>query len=350
MPFLESGAEDLLRELLPTGRLELASDASVIERTSQLIVVVGTPVDEFLGPSMTIFERTVDQIAPHLRDDSLVVLRSTVYPGTTAYVRQHLAARGCKVDVAFCPERIAEGHALDELNSLPQIVGADDERAGDRAERLFRTLVPKVVRTSTKEAELAKLFTNTWRYMKFAVANQFLMISDQAGVDYTNVLRAIREDYPRASDLPGPGFAAGPCLFKDAMQLAAFTSDHFPMGQAAMQINEGLPAYIVAALERRYGGLQGKTVGILGMAFKSESDDTRASLSYKLRKLLSWAGARVVCTDPYVVDDRLTTLECVLEESDVLVLGAPHKAYRNLTVGGKDVVDVWGAMGAGIRL
>ena len=86
------------------------------------------------------------------------------------------------------------------------------------------------------------------------------------------------------------------------------------------------------------------------MAFKAESDDTRASLSYKLRKLLSWAGARVVATDPYVVDDRLTTLECVLEESDVLVLSAPHAAYQNLAVGGKDVVDVWGAMGHGIRL
>jgi UDP-N-acetyl-D-mannosaminuronic acid dehydrogenase len=350
MPFMETGADALLRELIPTGRLELASGAEVIERTNQLIVVVGTPVDEFLGPSMTIFERTVDQIAPHLRDGALVVLRSTVYPGTTAFVSQHLAARGCRVDVTFCPERIAEGHALEELASLPQIVGADDEQAGDRAERLFRKIAAKVVRTSTKEAELAKLFTNTWRYMKFAVANQFLMIADQAGVDYTNVLRAIREDYPRAADLPGPGFAAGPCLFKDTMQLAAFTSDHFPMGQAAMQINEGLPAYIVSALERRYGGLQGKTVGILGMAFKSESDDTRASLSYKLRKLLSWSGARVVCTDPYVKDDRLTTLECVLEESDVLVLGAPHKAYKNLTIGGKDVVDVWGAMGAGIQL
>jgi len=350
MPFLENGADELLPEILALGRLELGTEAEMIRRTDRLVVVVGTPVDEFLGPSMTIFERTVDQIAPHLRDGALVVMRSTVYPSTTAYVRQHLAARGCRVDVAFCPERIAEGHALEELHTLPQIIGADDERAGDRAEALFGTLASKTIRTSTKEAELAKLFTNTWRYMKFAVANQFFMIADQAGVDYGNVLRAIREDYPRAADLPGPGFAAGPCLFKDTMQLAAFTSDHFPIGQAAMQINEGLPAYIVAALERRYGGLQGRTVGILGMAFKSESDDTRASLSYKLRKLLSWAGARVVCTDPYVKDDRLTTLECVLGESDILVLGAPHKAYRGLAVGGKDVVDVWGALGGGIRL
>jgi UDP-N-acetyl-D-mannosaminuronic acid dehydrogenase len=134
------------------------------------------------------------------------------------------------------------------------------------------------------------------------------------------------------------------------MQLAAFTTDHFPLGQAAMQVNEGLPAYIVSALERRYDGLQGKTVGILGMAFKAESDDPRASLSYKLRKLLAWAGARVVCTDPFVQDDRLTTLDCVLEESEILVLGVPHKAYKGLDVGGKDVVDVWGALGSGIQL
>jgi UDP-N-acetyl-D-mannosaminuronic acid dehydrogenase len=350
MPFLEAGADELLRDVLATDRLEFGADGSMIRRTDQLVVVIGTPVDEFLGPSMTVFEKTVNQIAPHLRNGALVVLRSTVYPGTTAYVTQHLAEAGCTVDVAFCPERIAEGHAIEELHSLPQIIGADDDRAAERAAELFSRLTETTIRTSSKEAELAKLFTNTWRYMKFAVANQFFMIADQAGVDYTNVLRAIREDYPRAADLPGPGFAAGPCLFEDAMQLAAFTSDHFPMGQAAMQVNEGLPAYIVNALERRYGGLQGRTVGILGMAFKAESDDVRASLSYKLRKLLSWSGAQVLATDPYVQDDRLVPVETVVRDSDVLVLGAPHKTYRSLQIGGKDVVDVWGALGDGIRL
>jgi UDP-N-acetyl-D-mannosaminuronic acid dehydrogenase len=289
-------------------------------------------------------------VAPHIRDGALVILRSTVYPGTTAYVARALRDRGKTVDVAFCPERIAEGHALEELASLPQIVGADDAGAGDRATQLFTSLGIGTIRTTTAEAELAKLFTNTWRYMKFAVANQFFMIAHEAGVDYTNVLRAIRENYPRAQDLPSPGFAAGPCLFKDAMQLAAFTSDHFPLGQAAMQVNEGLPAYVVSALQRRYGGLEGKTVGILGMAFKAESDDTRASLSYKLRKLLSWAGANVLCSDPYVTDDRLVSADRVVADSDVIVLAAPHKAYRGLEIGGKDVVDIWGTMGEGIRL
>ncbi len=350
MPFLENGAESLLRELLPTGRLAFDRSPEMLTRSDHVIVVIGTPIDEFMGPSTFVFERAVDQLAPHLRDGALVVLRSTVYPGTTEYVAQELALRGRSVAIAYCPERIAEGHALDELSSLPQIVGADDDATGERAEALFRRLTGRTIRTSTKEAELAKLFTNAWRYMKFAIANQFFMIADQAGVDYGNVLRAIREDYPRAADLPGPGFAAGPCLLKDTMQLAAFTSDHFPMGQSAMQINEGFPAYIVSALERRYGGLRGRTVGILGMAFKAESDDTRASLSYKLRKLLSWAGARVLCTDPYVADPRLVPLELVVAENELLILAAPHHAYRGLEIGGKDLVDVWGALGRGIRL
>jgi len=195
MPFLEHGADDLLRKVLASGRLELSSDPKTIGDTDRLIIVIGTPVDEFLGPSMTIFDHAVAEIAPHLRDGALVVLRSTVYPGTTEYVAQRLEEHGREVDLTFCPERIAEGHALEELHSLPQIIGADDDQAADRASELFGRLARKTIRTTTKEAELAKLFTNTWRYMKFAVANQFFTIAHSAGVDYTNILHAIREDY-----------------------------------------------------------------------------------------------------------------------------------------------------------
>ena len=350
MPFMETGADDLLARVIPTGRLELGTDPAMVGRTDVVAVVIGTPVDAYLGPSMWPFEEGVDEIAPFLRPGALIVLRSTVYPGTTAYVKSRLRDLGCAVEVAFCPERIAEGHALEELRTLPQIIGADEGSAGDRAEALFARFASTFVRTTTREAELAKLFTNTWRYMKFAVANQFLMIAEQAGVDYTNVLRAVRQDYPRAMDLPGPGFAAGPCLFKDVMQLAAFTTDHFPLGQAAVQVNEGLPAFVVQRLRGRYGDLAGRRIGILGMAFKAESDDARASLSYKLRRLLTWEGAVVLATDPYVPDDQLTPLEDVLARSEILILGTPHVAYRSLDVGGRDVVDVWGAMGAGIRL
>jgi UDP-N-acetyl-D-mannosaminuronic acid dehydrogenase len=348
VPFLETGAKELLKRLLPTGRLELASDPSSIRRTDTVIVVIGTPIDEFMNPSVRIFDKVVDDLVPHLQKGSLIVLRSTVFPGTTDSVEQRLRAAGVEAEVAFCPERIAEGHALEELRTLPQLVGTSSDSAFERASRLFERLGVSVVRTTALEAELAKLLTNTWRYMKFAIANQFFQIAHRSGVDYDRVLEAIRHDYPRAADLPGPGFAAGPCLLKDTMQLSAFTPDHFPMGQAAMQINEGLPNYIVDTLNSRRP-LQGQTLGILGMAFKGESDDPRASLSYKLRKLAAFKGAHVMCTDPFIQDPSFEPLEKVLSESDVLVIAAPHRAYRTLDLHGREVVDIWGMTGP-IRL
>ena len=348
VPFLESGADELLKKLLPTGRLELASDPRLVESTETVILVIGTPIDEFMNPSVRIFDKVLDELMPHLKNSAMIVLRSTVFPGTTESVERRLRAAGIQADVVFCPERIAEGHALEELRTLPQLVGASSDQAFDRASRLFERLGVSTLRTTPLEAELAKLLTNTWRYMKFAIANQFFQIAHRSGVDYNNVLDAIRHDYPRAADLPGPGFAAGPCLLKDTMQLSAYTPDHFPMGQAAMQINEGLPNYIVDTLNSRKS-LQGRTVGILGMAFKGESDDPRASLAYKLRKLAAFKGAHVLCTDPFIEDPSFDSLQKVLNDSDILVIAAPHRAYKKLDLAGRDVVDIWGITGP-IRL
>jgi len=348
VPFLETGAHGLLQKLLPGDRLEFGSGADMVERTKTIILVIGTPIDEFMNPSVTVFDRVIDELTPHIGRDCLVVLRSTVFPGTTEGVERRLRGAGKDAVVVFCPERIAEGHALEEIKSLPQLIGASTDEAFDRARKLFEPLGVLLVRTTPVEAELAKLLTNTWRYMKFAIANQFFQIAHRSGLDYNRVLDAIRHDYPRAQDLPGPGFAAGPCLLKDTMQLSAYTPDHFPMGQAAMQINEGLPNYIVDTLNSRRP-LQGRTVGILGMAFKGESDDPRASLSYKVRKLAAFKGARVICTDPFIEDPSFEPLEKVLSESDVLVIAAPHRAYRTLELDGRDVVDIWGITGP-IRL
>src|SRR6202162_4092430 len=348
VPFLENGAEELLRKLLPGGRLDFSADSGLLARTDTVILVIGTPIDEFMNPSVRVFDRVLDDLVPHLRDGSLVVLRSTVFPGTTETVERRLRAGGLDVEVVFCPERIAEGHALEEIRSLPQLIGATSDRGFEKASRLFQPLGVSVVRTTPLGAELANVLTNTWRYMKCAIANQFFQIAHRSGVDYNNVLDAIRRDYPRAADLPGPGFAAGPCLLKDTMQLSAFTPDHFPMGQAAMQINEGLPHYIVDTLNSREP-LQGRTLGILGMAFKGESDDPRASLSYKLRKLAAFKGAHVLCTDPFIHDPTFDSLEKVWNDSEVLVIAAPHRAYKELDLAGRDVVDIWGITGP-IRL
>ena len=349
MPFRERGADELLVKTLAAGRLELSNRAEIVTRTSAVVMVIGTPIDEFMNPSTRVFERVVDELGPKLRPAALVVLRSTVYPGTTGFVKRRLQQRSIDVEVAFCPERIAEGYALEEIRTLPQIIGADDDPAFDRASALFEKFGIEIIRTTSEEAELAKLLTNTWRYMKFAIANQFFQIVHRAGQDHSRVLHAIRHNYPRAADLPGPGFAAGPCLLKDVMQLAAFTPDQFPMGHSAMLINEGLPGYVIAMLDHRRR-LKGRTVGILGMAFKGESDDARSSLSYKLKKLAGFKGARVLCHDPYVRDPDLHPLETVLRESDVLIVAAPHKMYQQLALDDREVVDIWATLGNTIRL
>jgi UDP-N-acetyl-D-mannosaminuronic acid dehydrogenase len=315
-----------------------------------VIVVIGTPIDEFMNPSLTLLDKVLDDLMPHFAEDALLVLRSTVFPGTTLHAQRRFKAQNVKVRVAFCPERIAEGYAIEELASLPQVIGADDPVTLRRASDIFTSMGAQPVAVTAAEAEFTKLFTNSWRYMKFAVANQFFMIANEAGQDYDRILHAIRHDYPRAADLPGPGFAAGPCLLKDTMQLASFTPDHFPMGQSARQINEGLPNYVVTAMQRRFGDLLGKRVGILGMAFKGESDDPRDSLSYKLRRLLQWEGAEVLCTDPYVVDPDFLPVYALLERADILVVGAPHRSYRELDLETKPLVDVWGITDAGISV
>jgi UDP-N-acetyl-D-mannosaminuronic acid dehydrogenase len=274
------------------------------------------------------------------------VLRSTVYPGVTALTEKLLAAKGLDVDVAFCPERIAEGRAMTELFTLPQIIAARTPQALDRAETLFRHLTGSLVRLEPEEAELAKLFTNTWRYLKFAAANQFWMMANDFGLDYARIQHAVAFDYPRAADLPMPGFAAGPCLLKDTMQLAAFNRNNFVLGHSAMLINEGLPLYLVSRLEDRFD-LADLTVGILGMAFKGGSDDARDSLAYKLRKILTLKARETLCTDPYVADDRFVPLDDVLKRADVLVIAAPHADYAALDTR-KPVIDMWGLTGQGV--
>ena len=349
LPFREEGAIELLREALRSGTLSATSDPAVISGGEHVVIVVGTPVDEHLNPDPDAVPRALENVVTHFRDGQMIVLRSTVYPGVTRRVESMFARRGLAVDVAFCPERIAEGKAMTELFELPQLVAARSPEIRQRAASLFGKLTSSVIELEPEEAELAKLFTNTWRYIKFAAANQFFMMSNDHGLDYETIRRALAHDYPRAADLPGAGFAAGPCLFKDTMQLAAFSDNAFALGHSAMLVNEGLPLYLVSRLEEKYD-LATLKVGILGMAFKGESDDTRSSLAYKLRRILRFRADSVLASDPYVTSDRtLVPLEQVVAEADLLIIAAPHNVYRDLDPS-LQVVDIWNLLGRGVRV
>jgi UDP-N-acetyl-D-mannosaminuronic acid dehydrogenase len=348
LPFDEHGAAEPLAAAVRDGRLRATVDPASVGRADTVVIVVGTPVDEHLNPDLGAVPRALERCLEFLHDGQLVVLRSTVHPGVTALTERLLRREGLDVDVAFCPERIAEGHAMTELFELPQIVSSRTERGIKRATEFFSTLAERIVTLEPEEAELAKLYTNTWRYIKFATANQFWMMANDFGLDFERIRHAIRYEYPRASDLPGPGFAAGPCLFKDTMQLAAFNNNNFVLGHSAMLINEGLPLYVVSRLEAAYD-LSTMTVGVLGMAFKGGSDDPRESLAFKLRKILLLKANETLCTDPYIADPRFTPLDEVLQRADLLVIAAPHPEYRDL-VTEKPLADMWGISGRGMRI
>ncbi|HVT03404.1 MAG TPA: nucleotide sugar dehydrogenase [Thermoanaerobaculia bacterium] len=341
MPFSEEGGQQTLERVRAGGFLAVESSPDLIAECEFLVLVIGTPVDEHLNPRFSAIEKALDACTEYLRDGQTLILRSTVFPGISEHIQQHFRKRGLAIGVAFCPERVTQGHSLREFREIPQIISAFDPSTLARVRALFGRFIGDLIEMSPMEAELCKLMNNAWRYIQFAIVNQFYMIATQHALDFDKILHGCRFKYPRMSDAPGPGFAAGPCLVKDTMQLAAFSQNHFVLGHSAMLINEGLPSHLVEMTGRQVD-LSDKTVGILGMAFKAESDDPRDSLSYKLRKLLLLASDRVLCSDPYVKDNSFVSIEELVASSDVVFIGAPHRAYRQLRLRpGKILVDVW---------
>jgi UDP-N-acetyl-D-mannosaminuronic acid dehydrogenase len=346
LPFFEQGGEALLKEVLASGALGFSSESRNVTQATFVVVTIGTPIDEFHNPEVSKLTRCLDELMPYLRDDQTIILRSTVAPGTTKYIDNYLRRGGKKARLAFCPERVVQGKGVQEIRALPQLISGTTPEAVAEAKNLFSKIAPELVEMSPLEAEFAKLICNAYRYIEFAATNQLYMMVERAGLDYGQLLSKMKRGYPRMESIPGPGFAAGPCLMKDTMQLFAFQKHDFILGQVAMTINESLPNFIVERLAAQFD--LGKTrVGILGMTFKAESDDIRESLSYKLGKLLRFHGAQVLYSDEYAKDPTFVDKETLVRESDVVIVGVPHNAYRSIRVpAGKHIVDLWSVLPA----
>ena len=344
LPFREEGGQELLKKVLATDRLVFSSESTGIAEAEFIVLTIGTPIDEFHNPDLSILTRCLDGWMQYLRDDQTIILRSTVAPGTTTYIDSYLRRNGKKTLLAFCPERVVQGKGIEEIRTLPQLVSGTSTQAVMNATRLFQKISPEVVEMTPLEAEFAKLICNAFRYIEFAATNQLYMMVESAGLDYRSLLEKMKRGYPRMGAIPGPGFTAGPCLMKDTMQLFAFEKHNFILGQVAMTINEGVPNFIVERLAAEVD-LPTTRVGILGMAFKAESDDIRDSLSYKLGKLLRFHEAHVLYSDEYATDPTFITKEELVAQSDVVIVGVPHEAYRELSIPASvKTVDLWGVL------
>lgn len=339
MPFKEEGAEALLKKVINKNLFTFDSPGS-ISKAKNIVVVIGTPVDEHLNPLFVLMKKLFLDLMSNFRDGQTLILRSTVYPGTTEKVADLFREHRKKVSVSFCPERVAEGYAIKEIKELPQIISGTSKKAVDKAAGLFRKVNKNLITLEPMEAELAKLFTNTYRYINFAIANQFYMIAREHELDFFRIYKALTKDYPRARSFPKPGFTAGPCLLKDTMQIAAFNDNSFFLGHSAMLVNEGLPNYVVSSLKRTRK-LKNMKIGILGMAFKGNSDDRRESLAYKLKKICEVECKKVYCSDVYINEKGFIPANELVKKSDIVIIGAPHKEYRKLKIPRNKLVDIW---------
>ena len=340
LPHKEKNAEKMLKQAIKKKLFSFSDKIEKIKLNKINIICLGTPVDEFLNPKHKIIIDLFTKLNKYLINNQHVIIRSTVYPGTTDYIYNYFKKRNKKINVTFYPERFVQGLAIEEFYKFPQIIGSASKEAEKEAKKFLKKISKtEIIILKTMEAELTKLFLNSYRYVQFSIANQFYKIADSNNLDYSKIDYAMNYKYQRGN-VPSPGLTSGPCLFKDTMQLYAFAKNDFTLGMNAMTTNEGIVDYIIDKIKIDYD-LSNSVVGILGMAFKAEVDDKRSSLSYKLKKMLLMYTTKVLTTDPYVKDDsEIVSLSKTLRDSDILILATPHKTYKKIKTK-KKIVDIW---------
>lgn len=344
-PFFETGMDKALVESTQSGKLSFISEEECKFTECQIIIIaVGTPLKENLMPNMSLIQNIVSDISRRASAGSIVILRSTLVPGTTTNkILPRIKMNNSLIGVAVCPERIVEGKALEEITHLPEIIGVEDENIAPLVQELFLLLGPKQISiTNTRTAEAAKLFTNVYRYVNFALSNEFAIICENLNIDAREAIRLANLGYSR-SRIPMPGPAAGPCLRKDGLFLSNVSSIN--LIKMAWLLNESIPMHIVETIENEFGNLHGKKVGVLGKAYKANVDDVRDSPAIRLIEELEARGAEVLSFDPHIPSSY--TMEEVLE-SDVLILAVNHSYFDNIKVEllkrPKLIYDVWGQL------
>ena len=352
MPFKEPGVDELLAGV----ELGLSSRAADAAQADAIVLTLGTPALPHIEIDMGDIRAVLDDLLPLVRPEQLIVLRSTVAPGTTEFVAGYLEKqRGFRVGedlfVAHVPERIAADRFLEEIGTLPCIVGGVGEESGERAARLFEPLGAPVVQTTPVQAELAKIWTNILRYATFALPNLLMMDCERYGANVFDVIELINRDYPRGG-MAQPGLTAGTCLRKD-FTFSEERSNAPGMLLAVSRVHETVPLFLVDGIKRRLGGsLRERRAAVLGLSFKRDTDDERDSLSHKLIRLLERELADVSVHDP-VVATPTAAFEEAVTAADVVIVATNHSAYstpealRALAELAPDclLVDPWNALG-----
>ena len=339
MPFMEDGGAKILKK--NKSRIFATNDKKLIKLSKIIIICIGTPVRNN-KPDLKFFFKMFKEIRNELDPKKLLVIRSSIYPGTCKRIQSYLGPKF--KNISYCPERVVQGKSIHELPKLPQIISGVNSNSIKKSKNLFKLICNKTIITSILEAELIKLFSNAWRYVNFSISNEFYMICQNLDIDFHTLRKNMISGYDRNKGIPTAGFAAGPCLYKDTAQLNAFLKNSFSLGKSATKINQDFPKFLYQKIKLRFGNnLKRKKIGILGMAFKSNIDDTRDSLSIELFKYLRKKKLDVIYSDDFAKLENNYKKKELIKKSDIIIIGAPHKSYKNLKISKKKfLVDSWG--------
>jgi UDP-N-acetyl-D-mannosaminuronic acid dehydrogenase len=353
MPYRETGTQELLERVIASGRLEGTRTVQDAARADHIVLTLGTPAHVHIEIDMSQIKQVVDDLLPVLREGQSLILRSTVAPGTTDWVAGYIEQRrgfrvGEDLFVAHVPERIAENHFLEEIATLPCIVGGVGDGSGAKAAELFEVFGAEIVQTTPVQAELAKIWTNILRYTQFALPNLLMMEAEQYDANVFEVIDLINRDYPRGG-IANPGLTAGACLRKD-FTFSEERSSAPGMLLAVSRVHETVPLFLVKGLKARLGdSLRDRKIAVLGLTFKRDSDDLRDSLSFKLVRLLERELAHVARHDPNVSAGS-DPLDAALDGAEAVVVATNHSGFEDLLARLPDgvlLVDPWNVTGAG---
>src|SRR5256714_341042 len=329
MPFAETGAQELLDRVRAGGRMSLGERVADGARARHIVITLGTPSFSHIEIDMRDIRSALDDLLGVLAPGHSLILRSTVAPGTTEFVAGYVAKHrgfevGRDVYVAHAPERIAAGRFLEEISTLPCIIGGVGDASTEHAASTFAVLGAPVVKTTPVQAELAKIWTNILRYTTFALPNLLMMDCERYGANVFEVIDLINRDYPRGG-IATPGLTAGACLRKDFV-FSEERSNAPGMLLAVSRVNEAVPLFLVEGIKRRVGELGAKKVAVLGLTFKRDTDDERDSLSPKLIRLLERELADVAVCDPHAPTPTQPLADAV-RDAPVVIVAPNHSEF-----------------------
>ena len=339
-PFLEDGSKPLLKKMIKLKRIKATNNIKEIKNSKYIIICIGTPIDSNLNPKLESFLNFFTNLKKYINKNQIIIIRSSVYPGISDKVYDIIGSKN--KNLSYCPERIVQGKSIKELPNISQLISGKNKHSITQSSFLFNKICKKIIKVKIIEAELIKLFSNAYRYIHFSISNQFYMICENFGLDFIKIRNIMKDGYKRNAHVPISGFTAGPCLLKDTMQLSSFYNHKFSLGHTAMSINENLPKFLIKQLSLKYN-LAKKTIGILGLTFKAETDDIRDSLSIKLIKYLRLKKINTLQSDEFYKSKNNIDKKTLIKKSDIIIIATPHKAYKKLQISKKKIlVDIWG--------